>query len=70
MSKGSLFRSSNLNIVISPFMSGGDNQYHVILHERFDMEVFPLFRTFDERQLNLSREEGFEHLDLYSRCEP
>src|SRR5258708_15356851 len=43
-------------------MSCGDNQYHVILHERFYMEVFPLFRTFDERQLNLSREEGFEPL--------
>src|ERR1700716_2197250 len=43
-------------------MSRGDNQYHVIFHERFYMEVFPLFRTFDERQLNLSREEGFKHL--------
>ena len=43
-------------------MSCGDNKYHVIFHERFYMEVFPLFRTFDERQLNLSREEGFEHL--------
>jgi hypothetical protein len=26
------------------------------------MEVFPLFRTFDKRQLNLSPEQGFEHL--------
>ena len=43
-------------------MSCGDDQYQVVLHERFNMEVFPLFRTFDERQLNLSREEGFEHL--------
>src|SRR5580704_14538055 len=42
-------------------MSCRDNQYHVILHERFNTEVFPLFRTFDERQLNLSRQESFEH---------
>ncbi len=62
MSKGSLFRSLYLDIVIGPFMSRRDNQYHVILHERFNMEVFPLFWTFDQRQLNFSPEEGFEHL--------
>src|ERR1700733_2081820 len=43
-------------------MSCGQNKYHVIFHKRFYMEVFPLFRTFDERQVNLSSEEGFEHL--------
>jgi hypothetical protein len=42
-------------------MSCWDNEYHVILHEGFNTEIFPLFRTFDERQLNLSRQESFEH---------
>src|SRR5258708_19871666 len=43
-------------------MSCGDNEHHVILHERLYMEVFSPFRTFDERQLNLSREQSFKHL--------
>ena len=39
-----------------------DNKNHVILHERFYAEVFPPFRPFNERQLNLAREQGFEYL--------
>src|SRR6202012_920686 len=47
-----------------------NHKYHVILHERFNTEVFPLFRAFNERQLNLSREERFEHLICISTASP
>lgn len=60
----------HLNLMIGPFMTGGNNQSHLIFHERLCVHIFSKRRSFNQRNMDSVGNNGFEHFVAISthRC--